>query len=234
MKTIFEREFKDYLFSTFGWIFAALFFMAASVYFAGNLIAKSVAIPALFNGIASTVMYLIPLLTVGLISKEKRQGADRLIAAMPISNFSVVFGKYLAALAFYLIPLILSSAFVIALGTASKLNGSHILWGYIALLFFGALLLAFGLFAGSLTKCVSAAALSVTGILAVISILVTLRTIPNLAEFWVGLINFLSFGAKLSQFFETLLSPEPFVYFISLTALFIYLTTVAVGSAKRG
>jgi ABC-2 type transport system permease protein len=234
MITIFEREFKGYLFSAFGWIFTALFFMAASVYFAGNLITKSVALPALFSGIASTVIYLIPLLTVGLISKEKRQGADRLLAAMPISNFSVVFGKYLAALAFYLIPLILSSAFVIALGTASKLNGAHILWGYAGLLLFGALLLAFGLFIGSLTKRVSAAALSSVGILAVVSILVTFKTIPNLSAFWVGLIDFLSFGAKFNQFFENLLSPEPFIYFISLTALFIYLTTAAAGSAKRG
>ena len=48
---------------------------------------------------------IVPILTMRVISEERKQKTDQLLYSLPISTTKIIVGKYLALLILYLIPL---------------------------------------------------------------------------------------------------------------------------------
>src|SRR3990172_8012045 len=47
------------------------------------------------------LLFMIPMITMGLFSEEKKRGTIELLMTAPITNLQVVLGKFLAGLAFF-------------------------------------------------------------------------------------------------------------------------------------
>lgn len=104
-------------------------------------------------GFAGTVMlFLIPMISMRLISEEKRVGTIELLLTSPIQDASIIVGKWLAAMVLYLGVLgmsMLNLAMVFAWG---KPDWKPVLVAYLGLLLQGGCLLAIGMFVSTLTS----------------------------------------------------------------------------------
>ena len=92
----------------------------------------------------------IPILTMRVISEEKKQKTDQLLYSLPFKTSEIVMGKYLALLIVYLIPLCIVAIYP---AIFAKFGDVYLLTSYGSLLAFfimGAALIAIGTFISSL------------------------------------------------------------------------------------
>lgn len=92
----------------------------------------------------------IPILTMRVISEEKKQKTDQLLYSLPLKTSEIVMGKYLALLIVYLIPLCIVAIYP---AIFAKFGDVYLLTSYRSLLAFfimGAALIAIGTFISSL------------------------------------------------------------------------------------
>ncbi len=96
-------------------------------------------------------LFIIPLLTMRLVSEEFRQGTDELLLTSPAGISEIVFGKYLAALAVQLLLVVGSLLYPLILSRFGTLD-QPVLWlSYLGMFLIGAAMMAVGLFASSLS-----------------------------------------------------------------------------------
>ena len=66
----------------------------------------------MFRKILSYLYLYIPLLTMGIMSRELSSGSIKLLYSSPVTNFQIIFGKYIAVIAYALLMTLVISVFV--------------------------------------------------------------------------------------------------------------------------
>lgn len=107
--------------------------------------------PWFFN-LAIIAVFLLPLLTMRLMSEERRQGSIELLLTWPLTDFEVVMAKYLAALSFWGLMLLGTSWTTLALFRLGNPDLGPVLAGYLGLFLYGGALIALGLMISTLTE----------------------------------------------------------------------------------
>ena len=87
-----------------------------------------------------------------LLSEEKKSGTFELLATMPVSDFEVILGKYLAALVLLAVAVLFTATYAVTLTVLGKTDQGATFSGYLGLLLLGAGYVAIGLLASSLTE----------------------------------------------------------------------------------
>jgi len=155
MLAVFKRELRAYFSSPIGFVVIGLFVFLSAIFFAAtNLLGASSEYNGLLSTMAFIFLFLVPILTMRLLTEEKRQHTDQMLITSPLSVTAIVIGKYLAAVAVFLITLLVTVLFPIMMSFFSLLGLEwwKILGGYIGLFLLGSAFIAVGLFFSSLTE----------------------------------------------------------------------------------
>jgi ABC-2 type transport system permease protein len=155
MLAVFKRELRAYFSSPIGFVVIGLFLFMSGIFFAaGNLLGASPEYNSLLSTMAFIFLFLVPILTMRLLSEETRQHTDQMLITSPLSVTAVVVGKYLAAVAVYLITLLLTVVYPVMMGFFALLGLEwwKIAGGYVGLFLLGSSFIAVGLFFSSLTE----------------------------------------------------------------------------------
>lgn len=108
---------------------------------------------ALFLRLPVLLLFFVPAITMGLISREKHSGTVELLFTTPLSDSQIVAGKYLAALSLVAAALVSTGVSLLTLAvTGSDTDWGSVLCGYAGMLLMGALLSSIGIFTSSLTE----------------------------------------------------------------------------------
>src|SRR6202023_2449293 len=120
---------------------------------------SAIDVPALvmrdFFGILSTLLlFLTPMLTIGVYAEERKRGTMELLMTSPVSELEIVLGKFLASLSLFAIMLLPTASYLIFMVLRSEpmLPWRMLLAGYAGVLLLGGSLLALGSFVSSLTE----------------------------------------------------------------------------------
>lgn len=106
-----------------------------------------------FFGIAYwTLFFFIPGITMGLLAEETRSGTIELLLTKPVSDWQVIFGKFLSTLVLICIALAFTLPYYITIATLGPLDHGSVWTGYLGLILMSASYIAIGLFASSLSK----------------------------------------------------------------------------------
>lgn len=101
MLAIFKREFLSYFKSPVGYIAFALFAFLSGFVFVSSFSNGIVSISSEIISLRSFFVIIVPIITMGLFAEDKKRGTDIIYYTSPISLFSVVIGKFLAAFALF-------------------------------------------------------------------------------------------------------------------------------------
>ena len=175
-------------------------------------------VTGLFQNAGVILLMVIPLLTMRLISEERRNRTLSLLFSAPVSMTEIVLGKYLGVLAFLLIMV-----GMIALMPLSLLAGGGLDFGKLAACVLGLSLLvagfaALGLFMSTLSNQPTVAAVSTFGALLLLWIINWSRSGAG------GVLEYVSMLHHYGSLLSGLVSTEDLLYFILFILAFIVLS----------
>lgn len=168
-------------------------------------------------------LYLyVPLLTMGLVSREINSGSIKLLLSSPIKIKDIVLGKYLAIATYCLFFVaILGLQVVIAYFSIENLDLKFAISGLIGLYLLVCTYAAIGLFMSCLTS---------YQVVAAISTLVVLAGLNFIGKLWQDvdyvkdITYFLSIAGRANEMLEGLIISKDVFYFILVSGLFIGLS----------
>jgi ABC-2 type transport system permease protein len=168
-----------------------------------------------FSIVSMVFLFFIPMMTMGLISKEKRRGTIELLFTAPLSNRDIVTGKFMAALLCYTMMLLPTMIYSLVLYMYSEPKPLVVpmLLAYLGAYLLGGAILAIGMLLSSLTEHqLIAAVLSYI----IVLFLVLLRAVTDAETgFWNELANNFSLLTHFSDFTKGIVDFKHVLYYIS-------------------
>lgn len=235
MLAIYRRELQSYFLSPLAYIFIGFFMLTTGCFFVlFNILSSSADYVSMLGSIWFQFFIIMPLsiLTMRLLSEERRNKTDQLLLTSPLSITSMVLGKYFAAVTVFLVTIIVSLIFPLILSFFGNPAVLEIITGYIGFFLMGSALIAVGVFISSLTENQVISAVATFGVLLVLWLLGK-ALIPVISVGWiVDILAWLSVYDRFSLFVQGLVSITQIFYYISFAAVFIFLTVRTVESRR--
>ena len=204
---------------------AVLFCVSGYFFFHYNLSVNNADLTNVFVKLFSIILLTLPFLTMRLFSEEKRQKSDQALFTAPVGLAGIVMGKFLATLLLYLLGLSITLVYgmVIAFGGAIP-DWTLLIGNYLGLALVGGLIISVGVFVSALTE---SQVIAAVGTLAVSLLLMCVDLVGSLfASFaWISKVaEFLSITSRYADFALGLIYYDNVFFFLSIQALFIFLT----------
>ena len=224
MFAIFKRELKAYFTSPLGYVFLAIFYAFSGLFFyIFSLSVGSTDISSVFLMMFIVLKVFVPLLTMRLLSEDKKQKTDQLILTAPVSLLSIVMGKFLAAYAIFAIGVAVMPVYGFVMSTFATVSWLPIWGNTVGLLLLGGIFVSIGLFISSLTENQMIAAIGGFFINLMILLMNTLKSaLPN--GFLQDVLSSISVYSRYSEITSGIFSLSSLIFFVSVIFIFLFLT----------
>ena len=224
MFAIFKRELKAYFTSPLGYVFLAIFYAFSGLFFyIFSLSVGSTDISSVFLMMFMVLLVFVPLLTMRLLSEDKKQKTDQLILTAPVSLLSIVMGKFLAAYAIFAIGVAVMPVYGFVMSTFATVSWLPIWGNTVGLLLLGGIFVSIGLFISSLTENQMIAAIGGFFINLMILLMNTLKSaLPN--GFLQDVLSSISVYSRYSEITSGIFSLSSLIFFVSVIFIFLFLT----------
>ena len=225
MIAIFKREFKGYMNTVIGPLFISAVLLVFTIFFIGATLLSGTGnlYQALFITAYLGFIILMPILGMRSFSDDRRHKTDQLIMTAPVSIFEIVFGKFLSLVAIFAIPTAVICILPLALTPFGNIPYA---WNYTCILGFflyGVMAIAISMFFSSLTEnmIVSVVLSAVAMIFGTFSYYIY-ESISNTKVSY-AIKSVIGFSDYLMDMMKGWLTIGSVIYFVSVTALFLFL-----------
>jgi ABC-2 type transport system permease protein len=252
MKMIFKltrTELQTLFFSPIAWLIMIIFTIQASLAFTSamdsvvnmqelghsfhNLTQRIFSHPrvGLFTIVQQYLYLYIPLLTMGLMSKEISSGSIKLLYSSPINNTQIIVAKYLSMVFYSLIIAAILFAFTVyGSFTIENFDYPAALTGILGMFLLMCAYAAIGLFMSSLTSYQVVAAIGTLAVLAILNMVGGMwQDIALVREitYW------LSIRGRSGEFISGLICSEDVLYFLIVIGLFLSLSIIRLKAIRQ-
>lgn len=233
MGAVFRREFKSFFTNPIGYVvMAAVFCVSGYLFYGYNLYMGMTDLTGVYNGLFTISLLVLPFLTMRSFSEEKRQKTDQALLTAPTGLTGIVLGKFFASLLLFALALSITLVYAVIIAFQVTPDWILLLGNFLGLLLVGGVVIAIGMMISCLTESQVIAAI---GTLAVSLILLSVDMLGSIFSSisWIeSATSFLSISTRYSDFTTGLIQYDNILFFLSLQALFVFLT-VRVLDSKR-
>lgn len=153
MKAVIKKELRVYFGTMYGYVFIGILLLLTGIISTlTNLLNGYSAFEYSLYNISYIFLLIVPILTMNILSDEKRTRTDQLLYSLPLSASDIILGKFIATAAVFAVPTVILCIYPLIFSLFGSVN---FLSAYCAILGFylmGCALLAFGLFVSSITE----------------------------------------------------------------------------------
>jgi ABC-2 type transport system permease protein len=225
MKSIFKKELRSYFTSPLGFVLLAIFCMADGIfYLVYNLLVAYSNMNSLYQSIMTIILMIFaPILTMKLLSEEKKLKTDQLLLTSPVSVQSIVIGKFLSALVFFLICLSVTVLQALVAFMYGNPQIGLVIGNLLATTVVAAAFIAIGILISALTESQIIAAFASFGIvllLYMMDLLVSGVTNSILS----GILNWMSIYSRFDNFALGIFDITALVYYGSVVVVCLFLS----------
>jgi ABC-2 type transport system permease protein len=231
--TIARRELTSFFFSPIAYVAMFLFLIAAGFLFWDDFNPGQPAMMrSIFEHMVWLLVVIIPILCMGLISQEWATGTIETLMTAPVGETDVVIGKFIGSVLFFVVLMVPTLLYVVMLRIYGRPDYGPIFAGYLGLLLVGSLFISISLFCSSLTKSQVVAAVSAAVILLLTTVVPWYASSKtSLTAFWrkaadQGVFN------HYSDFSKGVVDTGSVIFFIAITAVFLFLTVKVLESRR--
>lgn len=243
MRALYFKEIRSFLSSIIGYVFILIYLILSGLFFwvfsvPTNLLEGSEAsLLPFFEWSPIFFLILIPAITMRSIAEERRTGTIELLFTRPISDFKILFAKYLASVTLLVIALIPTFIYYITMhylgNPVGAIDDGSTLTSYLGLLLLGATFVAIGIFASSLTSSqIVALILSIFLSWFVYQGFHMLGSFNVMGEFD-SIIQNCGILIHYDDIRRGIIDTNDIVYFISVIALFLFAAMTVIKSLKK-
>jgi ABC-2 type transport system permease protein len=184
----------------------------------------------LFGNLSTILILILPLLTMRLLSEERRSGTAELLFTFPISDWDVIVGKYLATLTVYTVMVLLTLLYPLILWKYASLEPGPLFTAYLGLLLIGAAYIAMGLFFSSLSDSQLVAGVSTFG--CGLLFLIVAWIAPFVSPAAATVLGQLSILQHFDNFSKGILDSNDTIFYLNFTAFFLFLSSRVLDSNR--
>ncbi len=230
MLAIYKRELKSYFRSFIGLLFIAVTLFFLGLYFTVyNLLNGYPYFAYSVSSVIFLFMLSVPILTMRILAEEKRSKTDQLILTVPVSVGAVVMGKFLALVTIFLIPTLIACVYPLIMASYGSVPMGEAYLSILAFFLFGTASIAIGVFISSLTESqVIAAVLSFAVLFLGYMMSSICSIISSTGNLLTRLLGCFDMYTPFANLLEGTLNIGSIVYFVSLTALVLFLTVQSI------
>lgn len=231
MSAIFRRELSAYFRAPLGFIYLAIFYFFGGFFFVAVLQQGINSVGSIYGNMFTILLFTMPILTMRLMSEDKRQKTDQALLTAPVSLHGIVWGKFLAAFAIYGIAISITVVYFFVMSSMATPQWNIFFGNLIGISLLGAALIAIGLLISSLTESQMIAAI---GGFAAMFFVFMIDGIAGLMPFdWLkDAVQSLSFQTRYQDFTSGILDYSNILFFISICFVFNFLS-VRILEKKR-
>jgi ABC-2 type transport system permease protein len=226
-----KREIRTYFNSPIAYIVVTVFtIITGYLFFTQLFIEKQADMRGLFGVMPLLFMFLVPAITMRLLAEEKGSGTLELLITMPVRDWEIVVGKFLAALALICTALALTLVFALTVKSMGPLDKGPTIGGYIGLVLMGGAYASIGLMASSYTRN------QIVAFIVSFAICFALYLLGRISQFvpesLQALFSFLSIDTHFENISRGVIDTRDVIYYVSVMAVCLLLATVSLESRK--
>ena len=214
MTAIWRRELRSYYYSPIAYVFMGVVLFLFGVYdFQVVMTGSSYYIGQVYGIMFTWCMLFLPALTMKTLSEDRKNKTDQALITAPVSVTAIVWGKFLSAFTVYFITLAITLIPAFIIGAFSDPSWASIFGNFVASLLYGAAIIAIGVFISSLTES---------------------QIVPNVVgmTFLQTIVSWISFQARYTPFTNGIFNISSVVFFLSVVAVFNFLTARRLESRR--
>ena len=240
-----KKDFRTYFISPIGYLFLSSFLLIVGfmfyqrlIYFVRqsligaqlgqqlNISLNDAVIKPLYGTINLLFLFLVPMITMRLISEEKKQRTIELLLTYPITSTQLIIGKFLSAMFLVALTLICTLTYPLILYIGGNPDMGQIFTMYIGLIFLSACYVSVGVFWSSLTE--NQIIASVLTFISLLFLWVVDWAAQNTGQFMSSFLYYLSIMRHFESFGEGLISLKDTVYYVSFCGFALYLSYLGI------
>jgi len=178
------------------------------------------------------ILFLLPMLTMGIYAEERKRGTMELLMTSPITEFQIVFGKFLAAFTLFLVMVAPTLLYQIIMASYAEPGIPWaVLWsGYLGLVLLGSVLVALGAFISSLTESQIIAGVATFAVFLLLWVLDF--GARGASSTWSDIVQYLSILRHYDDFSRGVIDTANIIFYLSLTAVGVFLTQRSLDSMR--
>ena len=231
--TIFWKEFRSYFSSPVAYIFIISFLMVITwLFMRGFFLMNQASLRAFFDFLPLVFLLLAPAVTMRSWAEEKKLGTIELMMTLPVREWEMVIGKFLAAFGFLTLTLALTFPLPLTVMALGNPDLGPIWGGYAGACLLGGAYLAIGLCASSLTENQIIAFIVALVISFLLLIVGENFVLMNLPDRLVPICAYLGLGAHFQSIGRGVLDSRDLIYYLSVIGFFLYLNQLSLESRK--
>lgn len=184
-----------------------------------------------FFGIAYwTLFFFIPALTMKQMAEEHRSGTIEMLLTKPISEWQVIWGKFLATLLLIGIALLLTLPYYITVWSLGPIDHGAVWTGYLGLLLMSSAYISIGIFASSITSNQIVAFL-VALFIGIFFHIIFGFLASNMSGVVASVFSYLSLSTHYESITRGVVDSKDIIYFLSI--IFLGITAAEAVTVKR-
>jgi ABC-2 type transport system permease protein len=226
-----RREIRTYFNSAVAYIVVTVFtVLTGYLFFTQLFVEKQADMRGFFNIMPLLFMFVVPAITMRLLADEKSSGTLELLITMPVRDWEVVVGKFLAAMALLCTAIGLTLVFALTVRGLGPLDRGPTIGGYLGLVLMGGAYVAIGVMASSLTRN------SIVSFIVAFAISFGLYLLGRLTQFlpqsWQGLVSYLSIDGHFENIGRGVIDSRDVIYYLSVMAVGLLVATLSLESRR--
>jgi len=226
-----RREIRTYFNSPVAYIVVPVFvILTGYLFFTQLFLEKQADMRGFFNIMPLLFMFMIPAITMRLLADEKSSGTLELLITMPVRDWEVVFGKFLAAMTLLCTAIGLTLVFAITVKSLGPLDRGPAIGGYLGLVLMGGAYVAIGVMASALTRN------SIVSFIVAFAISFALYLLGRLTQFLPQslqkLVAFLSIDGHFENIGRGVIDSRDVIYYLSVMTVSLLIATLSLESRR--
>jgi len=231
LTAIWNKEFKDYFLTPIAYMVIAVFLVVVGWFFFSTFFLKNQAtLRGFFQLMPVVFAFVVPALTMRLISEEISLGSYELMGTLPVRHSQIVLGKFLACLCFIAAMLLPTLIYGVSVDMVGNLDWGPVLGGYIGALLLGGSYAAIGMLASSLTR--NQIIAFITGAAVCFALAYLKQMLFFMPEAIQGIVDYLAVGSHFGNAAQGVLDIRDIIYFLSIVFLGLYATKLVLESKE--
>lgn len=231
-----KREFRTFFASPIAYVVLGSFLLVSGwLYFTTLFLAGQASLRGFFSLAPLLFMVVVPAITMRALAEERKSGTLELLLTLPMNDWQIVVGKFLAALGMvcvglaWTLPYPMTVAALTAPGVA--FDWGPVIAGYLGLVLLAGTFIALGLWGSALSK--NQIVGFIVGLVLCFAFTFVARFAALLPESLGQVLEFLSVDYHFENIARGVIDSRDLLFYASLTAFGLVLTTRSLSSTRQ-